>query len=87
MATNDIQQIGEDIAADKPMAAAVWGRQLIQRCHSLSNAPHGYGLRPEFGPDVRGVPVHPYIILYRVRDRDILILGVRHGARKPVAFK
>lgn len=83
----DIQQIGEDIAADKPLAAAAFGRQLLQRCQSLANAPEGYGLKPEFGLDVRGVTVPPYIILYRIRERDVLVLSVRHGARKSVAFK
>ena len=70
------------------MAAAPLGRQLIQRCQSLANAPEDYGLRPEFGLGVRGVTVPPYIIiLYRIRERDVLILSVRHGARKPMAFK
>ena len=88
LAAKDIQRISQDIAADRPMAAATLGRQLIQRCQSLANAPEGYGLRPEFGLGVRGVTVPPYIIiLYRIRERDVLILSVRHGARKPMAFK
>jgi len=86
-AARDISAIGNDIAADKPRAAASFVDHLIQRCQSLANAPEGYGLKPSFGPDVRGVTIPPYIILYRIRERDILILGVRHGARKPVALK
>nr|WP_295106806.1 type II toxin-antitoxin system RelE/ParE family toxin [uncultured Caulobacter sp.] len=87
LAQNDIQRIVEDIGSDKPRAAAAVGRQLIQRCHGLANAPEGYELRPEFGVDVRGVTVPPYVILYRVRRHDTLVLGVRHGARRPVVFK
>ncbi|MFT4255239.1 MAG: type II toxin-antitoxin system RelE/ParE family toxin [Caulobacter sp.] len=86
-AARDISAIGNDIAADKPRAAASFVDYLIQRCQSLANAPEGYGLKPSFGPGVRGVTIPPYIILYRIRERDILILGVRHGARKPVVFK
>ncbi|USQ96967.1 type II toxin-antitoxin system RelE/ParE family toxin [Caulobacter sp. RL271] len=86
-AAKDIQGIGDEIAADKPKAASAFVVQLLQRCQSLANAPEGYGLRPEFGVAVRGVTVPPYVILYRVRPRDILILGVRHGARQPVVFK
>lgn len=86
-AAKDIEGIGDDIAADKPKAASAFVGQLLQRCQSLANAPEGYGLKPEFGVAVRGVTVSPYIILYRTRPRDILILGVRHGARKPVVFK
>lgn len=87
LAARDIQQIGDDIATDKPKAASAFILQLIQRCQSLANAPEGYGLRPEFGAAVRGVTVSPYIILYRIRAHDILVLGVRHGARKPMLFK
>ncbi|PVM86329.1 plasmid stabilization protein [Caulobacter radicis] len=86
-AAKDIQGIGDDIAADKPRAASDFVAHLLQRCQSLANAPEGYGLKPAFGANVRGVTLPPYIILYRIRERDILILGVRHGARKPVAFK
>lgn len=87
LAARNIRQITQDIATEKPMAAAAFARQLIQRCHSLANVPEGYGLRPEFGLGVRGVTVPPYIVLYRIREQDVLILSVRHGARKPVAFK
>ncbi|WP_165799369.1 type II toxin-antitoxin system RelE/ParE family toxin [Caulobacter zeae] len=86
-AVKDISAIGNDIAADKPKAAAGFVDHLIQRCHSLANAPEEYGLKPSYGPGVRGVTVPPCIVLYRIRERGILTLGVRHGARKPVAFK
>lgn len=82
----DISAIGDDIAADKPTAAASFVDHLIQRCHSLASAPEGYGLTPSYGPGVRGVTVPSHIVLYRIRERDILMFGVRHGARKPVAF-
>lgn len=87
LAAKDIQKIGDDIATDKPIAAAAFVAHLIQRCQSLANAPEGFGLKPAFGLDVRGVTVPPYIVLYRIRARDVLILSVRHGARKPVVFK
>jgi toxin ParE1/3/4 len=87
LAAQEIRRIGEDIKTDKPRAAVAFVAQLLQRCESLANAPEGYGLRPEFGSGVRGVTVPPYVILYRIRERDILVLGVRHGAREPVAFK
>jgi plasmid stabilization system protein ParE len=87
LAAKDIEGIGDDIATDKPKAASAFVLQLLQRRQGLANVPEGYGLKPEFGADVRGVTLAPYIILYRIRARDILILGVRHGARKPVVFK
>ncbi len=86
-AAADIQKIGDDIAADKPKAVGAFVDHLIQRCQSLANAPEGYGLKPAYGVGVRGVTAPPYVILYRVRARDIIILGVRHGARRPTPFK
>ena len=82
-AASDIRRIGDEFATDKPRAAEAFVDRIVQRCHSLADAPEGYGLRPGFGSGVRGVTVRPYIILYRVRVRDILILGVRHGAQTP----
>ena len=87
LAAKDIRRIGDEIAIEKPRVAAGFMRQLVERCHSLANAPEGYGLKPEFGVEVRGVTVPPNVILYRIRERDILILSVRHGAREPVRFK
>ena len=87
LAAKDIRRIGDEIAVDKPRAAAAFIGHLIQRCQSLANAPEGYGLKPEYGFGVRGVTVPPYLILYRIREYDILVLGVRHGARRPVVFK
>ncbi len=87
LAAREIRRIGEDIKRDKPRAAVTFVAQLLQRCESLANAPEGYGLKPEFGSDVRGVTVPPYVILYRIRERDILVISVRHGARKPATFK
>lgn len=87
LAQIDIRSIGNEIAADKPRAAEAFVDQIIQRCHSIAAAPEGYGPRPEFGAGVRGVPIRPYVILYRVRAHDILILNVRHGARKPTRLE
>ena len=83
----DIRGIGDEIATAKPRAAEAFVDQIIQRCRSIADTPEGYGPRPEFGAGVRGVAIKPYVILYRVRALDILILSVRHGARKPVSFK
>jgi toxin ParE1/3/4 len=86
-AATDIRSLGNEIAAEKPRAAEAFVDQIIQRCHSIADAPEGYGQRPEFGAGVRGVPIRPYVILYRVRQFDILILSIRHGARKPTILK
>lgn len=86
-AAADIRSIGNEIAIDAPRAAEAFVEQIIQRCHSIAHAPEGYGLRPAFGAGVRGVAVRPYVILYRVRENDILIVGVRHGARRPTPLR
>jgi toxin ParE1/3/4 len=87
LAFDEIERVGREIAADKPRAAEAFITELIARCHAIADAPEGYDFRPDYGPGVRGVTVRPYLILYRVRPRDILILSVRHGARRPVIFR
>ena len=35
--------------------------------------------RPEFGPDVRSLPIVPYVAFYRVKNRRVTVLRIVHG--------
>jgi toxin ParE1/3/4 len=41
---------------------------------------------PEYKPGVRMITVrrYPYLIFYTVANDEVLILSVRHGARRPI---
>jgi toxin ParE1/3/4 len=72
----------EFIARDKPQAAARTVRAIHEAIHLLQRHP-GLG-RPGRVAGTRElvVPDTPYIIPYRIRDNEINILRVFHGARK-----
>lgn len=63
-------------------AAAAMAQALLDAGDSLVNFPHRG--RPVRGTAMRElVSVVPYIIRYRVAGDDVVILRVRHAARRP----
>jgi toxin ParE1/3/4 len=70
------------IAQFNPRAAAELAARLIAAGNSLEHFPHR-------GRSVRGttmrelLTVAPYVIRYRIAGEDVLILRVRHSARRP----
>jgi len=61
------------------------GERLIaafdKKCKNLINFPMIGRSYEEIRPDLRGVPLDGYIILYQVTDNILEILGVVHGSR------
>jgi plasmid stabilization system protein ParE len=41
---------------------------------------------PKYKPGVRMITVrrYPYLIFYTVENNEVLIMSVRHGARRPI---
>jgi toxin ParE1/3/4 len=65
-----------------PQAAARMAEALFVAGDSLANFPHRG--RPVRGTAMRElVTVSPYIIRYRIAGEDVVILRVRHSARRP----
>ena len=79
--------IGDWIARDRPRAARRFVDGLIERASELGQTPEMGPFHPEYGEDVRGLPLKPYIILYRASDEDVFIERVIHGARLPKNIK
>jgi toxin ParE1/3/4 len=86
-AKRDLFDIGDWIAADRPLAARQVVSRLIERTSALRDAPEMGPLYPVYGDGVRGLSVRPYLILYRVADEDVFIERVIHGARLPKTLK
>jgi plasmid stabilization system protein ParE len=80
-ARTDIDQIAAYIAKDNPRAATAVVRKIRATARSLARQP-GLGRRTQQG-DIRVIRAghYPYLMYYRVGDRELAIVHVRHGAR------
>jgi len=54
---------------------------ITERFHFLSAYPRIGRRRDNLRPGLRSYPVGDYVIFYRVRHRDVIILRVLHGRR------
>lgn len=81
-ALNDLDKIAAYIGIFDPEAAVRTRRELEALGNSLGDFPD------RGRPSVRGtremVTVRPYIVRYRVVREYVLILSVRHSARRPI---
>ena len=81
-ALNDLDQIAAYIGMFDSDAA-------MRTRHQLETLGNSLGAFPQRGrPAVRGtremVTIRPYIVRYRVVREHVLILGIRHSARRPI---
>ncbi|MFI5301189.1 MAG: type II toxin-antitoxin system RelE/ParE family toxin [Polyangiales bacterium] len=79
----DLREIDEYIAADSPAAAERWIARLIAKAEAAAHAPLAGPRVPErASASVREVFLKTYRIVYRVRERGILVLTVFEGHRE-----
>ena len=79
----DLDQIWDYIANESgnPEVARSHIQTITERFFLLSRHPHLGRPREEIRAGLRSFPVGEYVIIYRVRDGDVLILRVVHGRR------
>ena len=70
------------IALDNPAAAEKLGERLIALGESLASFPNRGRPAPQQTRELTGVP--PYVLRYRVVGDVVLIVDIRHGARRPI---
>jgi plasmid stabilization system protein ParE len=73
-ARRDLDQIDARIAADDPGAAERFRANVLRRIGLLERLPEGAQPRPEFGPDIRTIPIGSYI-------PKVTVLRIVHSAR------
>jgi toxin ParE1/3/4 len=79
----ELASIGEYICKDNPRAAARVVNDIHSKTARLLSANPFIGRIGEIkGTRELVIPGTPYIVAYRVRDTQIEILFVQHGARK-----
>jgi toxin ParE1/3/4 len=77
-----LREIRAYVALDKPLAAERLATRIIAVVENLRNHPHlgRSGAEPEIRELVIGGT--PYIVLYRVRGRQVIISTIWHGAQR-----
>jgi plasmid stabilization system protein ParE len=75
------------IAEDSPERAARWRQTLLRKTQSLKTLPHRCPLAPEsriIGREVRHLICGVYRVLFVLEAETIIVVHVRHGARRPI---
>jgi len=80
-ALRDLEDIVARIATDDPSAAQRFRERVLARIAVLRAFPESAQPRPEFGADIRTIPIGRYIVLVRVVVPKVIVLRVIHGER------
>ena len=80
-AEQDLEAIGDYIAADNPKRAVSFVRELRQQCQRIAQNPLGYRLRSELAKGLRSCAHGHYVIFFEAKPEDVVIVRILHGAR------
>ncbi len=81
-AIEDLEAIGDFIAADNPRRAVSFTDELLTVCARIVEQPKIYRKRDDLAEGLRQAVHGRYLILFTVTDADIVIERVVHGARR-----
>ena len=84
-AARDIEEAFAYIHADSPANAVQWRRRLEQEIDLPQKTPEAFGFAPENWAARAVVRQHlfgRYRILYTVQEQTVVVLTIRHGARR-----
>ena len=82
-----IAAISDYIAQDSPENARRWRTAIRQRLRSLQHVAERHEIMfpaSAVGRDVRHTFFGVYRVLYTIEDDTVVIITVRHGARRPL---
>ena len=78
----DREEIFDYIAADNPVRAESFVRELMARCYALADMPRAFPLVPRYEhTGVRRRPHGDYLIFYHIGADTVDILHVLNGAQ------
>jgi addiction module RelE/StbE family toxin len=81
-AQKDLSKIEEYIAQDKPAAAAKMVLKIVQATEGIRAFPWIYEAVDVQRPQYRQMIKKPFVVLYEVTDREIVILRVVHTSTR-----
>lgn len=80
-----VEEIADWIARDNPEAARQWVEDVFNRVAQLRTFPHSGPMVPEVRREgVRELVLGRYRIIYRVDQKRLVVLTVRHGRQRPL---
>lgn len=77
----DLEEIADYIAADNPVRAVSFVRELRVHFEQIAKAPLAYAQRSELGDGVRCCTHGNYLILFIPNEGEVLVARVVHGRR------
>lgn len=83
-AQNDLAEIYEYIAADSLENAITFVQAIEEKVFSLTTMPERAAMIPEnsvLGSRYRHLPHGRYRIIFRIKDKRVVVLRIIHGAR------
>ena len=80
LAEQDLEAIADYIAADNPVRALSFVRELRTQCQRITLNPPGYRLRPELGDRIRSCAHGHHVIFFESNSDVVVIVRILHGA-------
>ena len=80
-ARQDLTDIFDYIARDKPIVAANWIDNIEEKCELIASTPEFGEKRQEYGVEIRSSVVGRYVIFYRPTEDGIEVVRVIPGDR------
>ena len=80
-AVEDLEAIGDFIAADDPARAISFIDEMRAACARIAERPRSFQRRDDLARGLRQAVHGRYLILFTAGDRDVVIERVLHGAR------
>jgi toxin ParE1/3/4 len=80
LAVDRVSEIAEYIAQDNPTAAEKWTNTIFSKVEQLKSFPESGRIVPEINHQkIRELIYSNYRIIYRIEEKQLSILTVRHG--------
>jgi toxin ParE1/3/4 len=80
LAVDRVSEIAEYIAQDNPTAAEKWTNIIFVKVEQLKSFPESGRIVPETNHQkIRELIYNNYRIIYRIEEKQLSVLAVRHG--------
>jgi len=81
-ALEDLEAIGNYIAADNPARAISFIDELLDCCGRIAAQPRAYTRRDDLAPGLRQAVHGNYLIFFTLGDGVVVVERIVHGARR-----